>query len=150
MHSKCPKRLSVFNWCSVWVSWLPYSQDLAAYSKWAQAEDAWFWVAAAGLNFFPRFIGNQDLADASAWPCSSGFRFLHLSSEWRHTTERSWFDGIRVLPSQLLSLCSSLSILGTAFSPMYLVFRFGITYSPTLVPQQLKSIEDQICQAHFD
>ena len=51
---------------------------LLLFSVGAQAGEAWLWGAAVGLNhfLFSRFIGNQDLADASAWPCSSGFMFL--------------------------------------------------------------------------
>ena len=37
------------------------------------------------IFFVFKVIGNQDLAEASAWPCSSGFMFLLLSSEGRHS-----------------------------------------------------------------
>ena len=52
---------------------------LLLFSVGAQAGEVWLLGAAVGLNLFflfSRFIGNQDLADASAGPCSSGFMFL--------------------------------------------------------------------------
>ena len=72
-------------------------------------------------------------------PAAPALGFLLFPQEWRHTTECSWYDGIKVLPSQLMNLWSSLSILGTRFFSLCILFPFGITYSSSLVPLQVKS-----------